>query len=795
MLKNQLKIIWRSLLKNKMTSFINLTGLIIGLSAAILIGLFVFNEWQTDRSLPYPDQTFRLLRSSYINSEPYDIGITSAPFSPALIQDFPDAIEQTVRVLPAQSVLKVDDDVFQEPNYYYVDSNFLHFFGFELLYGDVATALTELHSVVLTNETAIKLFKSPENAIGQLIHVDNSYDVQVTGVLAKITHPTHFKFSVLESTQELAQANWWSNWWNNNLCTYVRLFPAVEAEQMNAAFPQFMDKYFEKDFLRNGSRIDLKLQPVRDVYFEGTTRYDPMRHGDVNALQIFVIAVLLLLIVAAANYINLATAQASGKAKQIGVLKTLGSSRKQILSRSLLESGLLVSIAVFLAFQISTFLKPGFEQLLGATIQVEPSPLSLVIVLLGLIVTMTLISGLYPGLYLAAFKPVTVLRGHFKTGSGRPNTLRKGMVVFQYAISTMLLLCTFLIYQQLTYLQSKDLGFDREFVVLMDINNPDIFNSKDLFKERLLRSPSIRTVSFSSGEPGGFHDATTVQLKEENQSLRMRTCFADFDYFDAFGLEMLAGRKFDRNLTSDSVRAVVLNERAVADLGQHPDEILGRELLLTSFDSIPRQVIGVVKDYHFTSLHSKIEPLLIAPMRWAGKIAVKIDRHQVRDALAVMEDNWQNIAPDFPFAYQFLDETLEQQYLNENRQSKLFQFFALVAVLIAGLGMFGLAFFTTVSRSKEIGMRKILGSDFFQIIILLTRDFLLLVLIAALIGCPLAWYFMRYWLTDFAYHISIPIWIFFVVVVISILMAALAIAFHTIKASLLNPAEILREVD
>lgn len=795
MLRNQIKLIWRGLLKNKMTSLINLSGLTIGLTAVLLIGLFVSNEWVTDRALPEPERTFRLLRMSNINNDPYDIGITSAPFSSALREDFPDAISETVRVLPGTAAIRINERLFQEDNYYYVDSNFLDFFGFKLLVGDSKSALSEVHSVVLTYETATKYFINPEEALGKFMKIDDSYEVQITGVLDKINTPNHFKFSLLESTHELMQAEWWESWWNNNLCTYVRLADQVRPQQLEAAFPKFMDKYFGDDFTTNGTRIDLRLQPLRSIYFEKDIRYDPMRHGDLDALKIFGLAALFLLFVAAANYINLATAQATRKAKEIGVLKTLGSTKRNIITYSLLESSVLVTLSVFLAFEINSIGLPFFEQLFGVDIKIHLDQGLILVILLGATLLMTFLSGFYPGFYLSGFKPVSVLKSGFTPSDDSSGKLRRGMVVIQYVLSTLLLLSTFMIYQQLSYLQSKDLGFGKDHVLLMEINNPDIYNNRKVLKDRLLSSPAIKSLTYHSGEPGGFHDATPVRVIGDQHQIRMRTCFADFDYFQTFQLELATGRIFNQQLSSDSTRAVMVNEQAVADLGFSPSEALGHELILSYFDSIPKQIIGVVKDYHFASLHSKIEPMVITPTTWGGNFAVKIDPDRISEAIATLEQNWNLLAPEFPFTYRFLDETLEQQYFNEQRQSRLFQLFAIVAILIAGLGMFGLASFTALTRSKEIGVRKILGSTELELLFLLSRDFLYLVLVAALIACPVAWYFVRSWLSDYAYHISMPIWVFIVVISISLLFAGLAIAYHCIKAARLNPVEVLKEID
>lgn len=792
MLNNYLKLGFRHLIKNKTAGLINFAGLSIGLAAAMIIGLYVYNEWQTDRFIPHPERTYRLLRMSNINQEPYDIGFTSAPFAPALEQDFAAEIEATVRVLDGGSVIALGDQRFQEENYFYADPNFLTFFDLPLLYGDPKTALSGLHQVVVNVRTARKYFGDEKLAMGQTIRVDNNYDAVITGVLDELPGPAHFRIDLVESTLELADAGWWRGWWNNSLCTYLRLKPGKTAAEVADFLPAFMDKYFAEDFQRNGSRIDLRLQPIRDVYFEKDTRYDPMRHGNRQSVQIFFVTALLLVLIACANYINLSTAKAVERSKEVGIHKVLGSGRRRIMGQILGESFMLTLAAVLSATTLASWSLPYFEQLFAVEFSAQLPTAYLIPALAGLTLIVTLLSGLYPGWMMSSFRPELVLKGSGQAGNRQTIGLRQGLIVFQFVLSVGLLCSTVFVRQQLDYLRNKELGFDKEHVLLMEINNPEIYNQRESFRQEMLREPGVSEVVFLSGIPGGDHDATSVQVPALNQNIRMRTAFVDFNFVSAFGLQLAAGRDFNPQLASDSTMAILLNERAVADLGSTSQEILGTNILLTSFDSIPRTVIGVVRDYHFSSLHETIEPLVISPRLWVGAIAVKAKGERMPEVIATAESAWTSRAPEFPFAYQFLDERLDRLYQSEDLQGRLFAFFAGIAIFIACLGMFGLASFAASTRTKEVGIRKVLGASVGSIVRLLSLDFVKLVLIALLIASPIVWYFVNNWLHNYAYHIEMRWWVFLFAGLGALLITMLSVSFQSIRAAVTNPVESLR---
>ena len=789
---NSLKIVWRTLLKSKATSVINLVGLTIGLATAFLIGLYVFNELQTDSSFPLQDRTYRVLRIADIQEEPYRIGITSGPFAGALKQDFPSDIEEAVRVMPWNNLVEVDEKRYQEDQYYYVDAAFLDFFGYSLLVGDLTTALVEPNSVVLTRETARKYFGDELAAVGKTLRIDNDYDAIVTGVLDDQEIPTHFDFDLLESTASLEGQSFWSSWWNNSLCTYIRLHEGISEAGLEARLPQFMDKYFGEDFARIGRRMELDLQPLSAVYFEADTRYDPMLHGNKRALRVFLIAALLLVVIACFNYVNLSTAKAVERSLEIGVYKALGAGRGQIMMQMLAESTVLAGLSVAAAAGLAWYIRPWFETAFEVSLDLLLPAWQLIPLFIVSIVALALLAGMYPGWLLSSFDIISAMKKSSKVGERGIPGVRKTLVVFQFALSVGLIIGTVVIQRQLSFLQEKDLGFDREQVVLMRANNPEMFAERETFRNLLKQEPGVLNVSLGSGYPGGFHDATVIDFVGVEEQIRMRTAFVDFDYVDTFGLEVIAGRSFSEALASDSTDVLLLNERAVAELGMTVDEVVGMSGRLPMFDNQPRTVVGVIEDYHFTSLHSEIEPLVISTRFQERVIAVKAQADRLPAVIAAAEEAWNDLSPAYPFQYEFLDERLDQLYTSEIRQGRLFAFFGGVAIFIACLGMFGLIAFVSALRAKEIGIRKVLGASVADIVTLLSKDFLLQVCVAILVATPIAFLLMQQWLESFAYRISLGVDVFVLSGLLAVLVALATVSFQSIRAALSNPVETLR---
>ncbi len=792
MTSTNLTLFFRQLKNQKSYAFINFLGLTIGLATALLIGQYVLNEWTADGFIPHPERTFRLVRTSEINGAPYNIGVTSAPFATTIEQDYPDDVEATTRVINGNSLVSIGDKTFQEGDYLYVDPNFVSFFGLPLLHGDPNSVLAEANRIVLSKRTAEKYFGTTANAVGKTLKIDNSYDAIVSGVFDDLGYQSHLKFELVESNQALYSRRFWNEWWSNSLVTYLRLPPKVSAQNFNARLPNFMEKYFGDDFERMNARVGLQLEPVNDIYFAADTRYDPVQHGNRAGVLVFFFAAILLIVVACINYINLSTATAITRSREMAIHKVLGSGRAAIVWRMLVEAGLLTGISLLVALYISYLGRPWFEDVLNTNFIYQLPVGYMALFLLGLGIIVSLASGLYPGALMASFQPKKVLNSKSTSGIKQTNRLRKGLVVFQYALSTVLLCSTFVIYQQLEYLGHKDLGFDKEQVLIIPINNREISQQKGSFKNQVMHEPGIHEVSFTLSIPGGFYDATSIDVPALQSNIRMRVGFIDFNIVQTMGMEIVAGRNFNGNMATDSTQAVLLNEQAVKDIGMTTEEAIGQTLYMTSFDTLPRKVVGIVKDFNFTSLHDQIEPLIIGYSQRPGVIALKVSSDRIPESIAAAEKAWTNLVPAFPFNYSFLDERLDQQYQSELKQGRIFAFFALIAIFIACLGILGLSAFSASVRTKEIGVRKVLGASVLGIVKLLSKDFLKLVLVACLLAIPFAWYLMSNWLEGFAYKISIEWWVFIVAGLAGLLVSLLTVSVHSVRAALANPVESLK---
>lgn len=790
-MKHHLRLIWRTLLKNKVTSVINIVGLTLGLATAFLIGLYVLNEYQTDADIPMPERTYRVLRIGGMNNTPYRIGLTSAPFASALELDFPEEVENAIRVMPANNLVEIDGDQYQEENYLYADADFFQFFGVELLAGDPSTVLSSPNSVALTVETARRYFGNEYDALGQTVRISNNYDAQVTGIIADTGLPMHFEFDLVESALTLESTEWWQEWWNNNLCTYVRLSPGSSEAGLEAKLGGFMDKYFGADFARTGNRMELDLQPIQSVYFEADTRYDPMRHGNRQALQVFLIAVFLLVMIACFNYVNLTTARAVERSLEVGVYKVLGAGRARIMLQMIGESFIVALVSVVMACFIAWYAHPLFESIFAIDLSLVLPVWQVIALLLAGTLVLALMAGLYPGWLLSSFNIIAAMKRATLSGERGMPGLRRVLVVFQFVLSISLIAGTFIIQTQLSYLQNKDLGFDRDAVMIM-WTNQDLYANRQTFSNLLEQAPGVEHVTFASGYPGGYHDATVVAFSELPDPVRMRTAFVDFDYVDTYGLNIIAGRNFSRALASDSTQAILLNEKAVEALNMTVDEVLGKQGRLIMFDNQPRTVVGIVENFHFASLHDEIEPLVISTNFEGWTIGVKADGRRLQEVVDAAEQAWATLSPAFPFEFEFLDDQLNQLYTNEARQGRLVGFFGAIAIFIACLGMFGLIAFNAALRAKEIGIRKVLGASVPDIVQLLSKDFLIQVCVAILIATPIAFFLMQRWLEAFAYKINLGPGVFLLAGGFAIVLTLLTVGYQSIKAALSNPVDTLR---
>ncbi|MEO1050062.1 MAG: ABC transporter permease [Bacteroidota bacterium] len=791
MLKNYFKIALRSLIKQRVFTLINTLGLTIAVAVCLMIYLYVQNETNYDGFHKNSENIYRLLRVGEINDEKYLIGVTSVPFADALVNDFPNEIEQTTKVYPNDGLVTFEDKSFLENKLFLADSNFLQVFSFPLERGDRSTALDLPNSVILTKATAEKYFGEAD-PIGKIIQVDGQIDLQVTGVLGAFPTRSHLDFDLVTNIAVVRNNRGYNDWWNNRLITYVVLKDGVSQASLEPQFPSFMDKYFGEDFERNQARVDITLQPLANVYFEHNVRYDRILHGNRSSVVIFTIIGLFIIVVACVNFMNLATAKSVLRAREVGVRKTMGSTRASLIGQFLGESMIISLLSVVLGAMVVELALPLFNQRFGLELVFHPWAPEMLLTMSLFVALLGICSGSYPAFLLSNYKPVKVLKGQMKSGPSSKN-LRKALVILQFTISVFLIICTFFVGDQLGLLRNKDLGFSAEQVVLVDVNNAPLYQNRETFKIQLLQSPYVKSVSKATGEPGGMHDTMSFDIEGQEEAIRMRTLFCDYDYAPTMDIDFVAGRNFSEEYGTDLSGAAIINERAARALGLTPDEVIGRSLVNVMMDTVPKTIVGVVKDYNFASLHNEILPLVITMTQGARVFAIKVDGQQFKGAISDIESAWKAIAPQYPFDYRMLDESFYDLYQNERIQGQLFSLFSKVSIFIACLGIIGLASFSAAQRIKEIGIRKALGASVANISYLLSGDFLKLIIIANVIAWPLAWWAMNTWLTDFAYRIKLGAEVFVISCIISLVIALAAISYQTVSAALTNPVDSLKE--
>lgn len=783
---------FRNLYRNKSTSLISIFGFTLGLVATIFLYFYIEGEVTTDEFHADKDQIYRLIRVSEMNSTPYRIGVTSVPYADAIKLDYPGDVESTVRALPEEGLVAVGEKRFVENNLLFADQNFFQFFSFPLKTGDPASVLSTINSVVLTPAAAKKYF-GDSNPMGQVIEVDNEYEFMVTGIMGELPGKTHLDFSMVFSIGMMEQFEWFDGWWNNGLMTYLKIPTQAHVTHLEENLVPFIDKYLGEDFARSGKRIDLELEPLSDIYFNHETRYDPARHGSFSSIITLGAVAIAILFIACFNYVNLSIAQSFMRAKEVGVRKVLGGGRSRLVIQFLSESFLILFMSMVFSIFASQFILPAFNSYFGLSVELnwmEPK----VLVFFGILTIVILIcSGVYPAMLLSGFKPVSILRGG-KISSGKRVGLRKALVITQFAISIFLIVASILIAIQNKYLNEKDLGFDKEALVLIDLNNGEIREKREQFKERLLTNANIMGVSMVSGEPGGFHDASSFRVTGIDAPTRMRTLFTDAEYVDLLNIDMVAGRNFSKELITDENFRVIINQQAVQELGISPEEVIGRKITMPGWDINDALLIGVAADYHFNTLKDAIEPLAILSGGFHRKMLVKMNMQNLKDGLLFIDHTFEELAPGFPMSYQFMDDRLASLYENEQQQARVFGTFSGLSIFLACLGIFGLATYSAQRRQKELGIRKVLGASARQIIGLISKEFVALVVMASLVAIPVAWYFISRWLGGYAYRIEIlNYWYVFVIGgLTAVVIALITVAFKTYGAAISDPTESIR---
>ena len=791
MIKNYFKIAFRNLWRHRVFSFINIMGLAVGMTACFLIFLYVRFELSYDSFHSKADRIYRVVADIKTPTEVLNADRPAWAVPPNAKEEFPE-VESFVRITNDEVLVKKGDIKFQEKNSIWVDSSFFHVFDFKLLKGNPQTCLKDQFSVVFS-ESAAKKYFGKQDPMGQtLLLTGDNFPAKVTGIMKDIPENSQIKADILLSmttiTQKFAQGLD-SQWSSYGARAFLLLKNNTSATALQAKFPAFLEKRNGTEMKKSQMYPTLFLEPLKDVYLRSTR--DGHKAGNITNVYIFAIVAIFILLIACINFINLTTARSAERAKEVGIRKVVGALKTQLSKQFIGESIMLCLIAFVLTIFLSWLLLPVFNQLAGKTISqsIFENPAYIAVVFLAAVV-IGFLAGIYPALVLSSFRPVTVLKGKFTTGT-RGILLRKGLVVSQFTISIGLIIATIIVYNQMRYMRNQDLGFSKDQMIVMNTYGDP---AKDAFKQSLAGIPNVKSVATSSSVPGGGNEGAYSEIENRKGDLQVANLdlyFVDFDYINQFKIKVVAGRGFSRDFATDTTQAMVLNEAAVKMFGYtSPQQAIGKRFKQWGREG---KIIGIVKDFHFRSLQQPIKPLSmrIEP-GGCNLVSANVSTTNLPGTLTAIETKWKTLIPNRPFSYFFLDEFFDQQYRTEERFGKLFLNFAVLAIFISCLGLLGLASYSTIQRTKEIGIRKVLGASTSNIVNLLSKDFLKLVAVSALIAFPIAWFSMHKWLEDFAYRIGLSWWVFLAAGILATLIALFTISFQAIKAAIANPVKSLR---
>ena len=804
MLKNYLTISIRNLLRHKGFAFINITGLAIGIACCMLILLFVRDEISYDRFHEKADQIYRVVLDANISNSPLVAPVTPAPMAFTLVDEYPE-VENASRLFTfaGEVLVKKNDQVFIEERFYFADSTFFDIFTFPFLEGNPKTALVEPNSLVITETMAEKYF-ADEAALDQYLVVGDTTQYKITGVTADVPENSHFHFDFLSSLSGLPMAQ--NQFWvSNNFSTYILLQRDFPPEQLEAKFldlmrnyagpqiQQFMNQSFD-EFRESGSKLDYILQPITDIHLHSHMEYEIEANSNIAYVILFSAVALFILLIACINFMNLSTARSADRAREVGMRKVLGSERSQLIRQFLSESIFLTLIALIFAVVVIYLVLPFFNTLAGKNIQTDfmTNPTFIVGIFVSTIVVGVL-AGSYPSFFLASYKPINVLKGEFRsTSAGK--LLRSGLVVFQFAISIILIVGTFVVFNQLSYVQNSDVGFDKNNMIV--ISRAQVLGQQTkAFKDELRAYSGVINASSTLAVPGGTFGQTAYQPEGglADVSYIMAPLFADYDFVETMDIQIGEGRDFSRDFLSDSA-AFIINEAAVTKLEW--DQPIGQKLrFLGAQQPTASEIIGVMEDWNYASLHQDVGPLVLgfldenSPMNF---LVIRIRPDDIPGSLSFIEQKWMEFVPEQPFLYSFLEDDLNDLYNGEEQLGNIFRTFALITILIACLGLFGLASFTAQQRTKEIGIRKAMGASLGSIVYMLSKNFTTLVAIAFVVAVPVAYFGMNRWLQDFAYRTTLSPWIFAVAGVLALIIAWLTVSYQSVKAAMTNPVNALR---
>jgi putative ABC transport system permease protein len=811
-----MKVALRAIFRNKLTAFINIVGLALAMASAVLIYLFVSDEVSFDKYHSKADRIYRATRIFYDRDHNPRLHLSSVapPCGPLLKNDFGE-IEVMARTLQYTAVVGLEEKgelkAFTENNVFLAEPNLFKIFDIEIKSGDPVKDFQRPFTVMLSEKTALRYFNEL-NVAGKRLRFDNSFDLEVTGVFKDFPKQTHWhpefliSFVTLEDDNIYGRRGLETNWGNNSFPTYLLLAEGTDPKKMEAQFPAFIDKHYGTfakanfgvpvDFVASNT-TELTLQTVTDVHLRSHLDDEIEVNGNINNVYMMSVIGIFIVLIACFNFINLSTARATKRAKEVGLRKVVGALKNQLIFQYLSESVLIAFFSLVLAIGIAFVATEWLNQFTGKALSLNLiTNWNLLLGLIGFAIIVGILAGIYPAFVVSGFKPALVLKGQQGSYKGKGG-IRKALVIAQFAISIALIIATTITFQQLQYLNSRDLGYDRNQIITLTYYGL-LAKQYDAFYNEMLSNSNIKNIGRSSRIPTGRlldSQGSAAVMKGDSLTdtgVNLKYVAVDQEFFDTYGVEMAAGRNFSKDIQTDDSIAFIINEAAARAIGwKTNEEGIEKEF---GYGGTKGKLIGIVKDFHFESLHQEVAPMIFISIKQGGSnyFAVKINGNEVQQGIAHLEKLWKEMLPGRPFEYQFMDDRYGRLYEAEQKEGTLFTIFSGMAIFIACLGLFGLATFNTMQRVKEIGIRKVLGASIPGILTLLSKEIIILIAIANVVAWPVAWYFMNQWLGTFAYHIDMSFVAYFLSALASILIALITVSSQTIKAAMTNPANTLR---
>ncbi len=796
MFRSYLKVALRNIKEQKGYSFINIASLAIGLSCCMLILLYVRYELSYDKYHDHASSIYRAVREE--QGRPVWFNSSEHPLAAALKEDFPEVTRATrVKRNDEHGVVEFNSKLFNEDGIYYADQDFLEMFTFPLVSGDRDTALKEPFSVLLTQEMSEKYFGN-QDPVGQTLRIkvwygDKKYGYKVSGVLKNIPKNSHFTFDFLVSYNTLYTLKYGGRdavetWSYYEPKTYIQLDSQANPAELEEKFPAFLRKYKGKDY----SSEKLHLQLLTDIHLGGNLRFELETNNDIKNIYLFSAIAFFIMVIACLNYVNLSVARSTKRAVEVGMRKVVGAHKSQLVRQFLGESMVFSLLAFLISVLIVELALPVFGILINRNMTSSAflNP-EIVFVYLGFSVLIGFLSGSYPAFIISSFHPIQILKIRLQIGSKRSVVFRDSLVVVQFVISIILIICTLVIHNQLSYIRNRDLGFEKDQIITVYTMDRNLEQNSEIFKRKLMDHPGIVEISASLDLPSTVRRSSSARWSEqgEERELSLNYTFVDYDFFNVYDIGIVEGRAFSEDFLTDEEQAIVLNETAVRELGwENP---VGRQL---TFQERERRVIGVIKDFHYHSLHREIDPLVFMYHRnWQiDYFSIKVNPSDIPGTLGYIEEQWKEFSPEYPFQYAFLDERIDRIYKAEQKLGQSFNIFTFIALSIACLGLIGLASFISEQKKKEISIRKILGADMKSVLALTAKEYVKCIAVAAAVAWPAGYLIMDKWLQNFAYRTSLGIGIFILSGLLAFVIALITVSYQSIKAAVANPADSLR---